>query len=105
MPTFLKKKQKPLFSLGNSVYLTVGAGDAFDRIYGNNSFAKIDELIARHASGDWGDLDDSDKAQNDAAVKNGRRIFSAYQVTDDLKVWIITEADRSHTTVLLPSEY
>lgn len=105
MLNFLKKKQAPLFSLGNSVYLTVGAGDAFNRIYGDNAFAKIDELIARHVTGDWGDLDEEDKAQNDAAVENGRRIFSAYQVTEDLRVWVITEADRSHTTVLLPSEY
>jgi len=105
MLSLQKKKQAPLFSLGHSVYLTVGAGDAFNRIYGDHAFARLDELIVRHAAGDWGDLDDFDRAQNDAAVQTGGRIFSAYQVTDDVRVWVITEADRSHTTVLLPGEY
>jgi hypothetical protein len=66
-------------------------------------------LLARHASGDWGDLDDFDARQNNTAVKEGYRILSAYGVkTEDgetERIWIITEADRSATTILLPSEY
>jgi len=65
----------------------------------------LGHILARHVAGDWGDLDARDKALNDAAVKRGGRIFSAYQLTDDIRVWVITEADRSSTTVLLPSEY
>ncbi|ERX26981.1 hypothetical protein Q011_06300 [Pseudomonas aeruginosa 6077] len=79
--------------------------------------ASVDELVRqgrlnptpylrRHLHGDWGDLDDSDWRQNDAALKSGEdRLFSSYQVTRDLKLWIITEWDRSVTTLLLPSEY
>ncbi|KLN58382.1 hypothetical protein [Variovorax paradoxus] len=62
--------------------------------------------LRRHLGGDWGDLDDSDRRQNDAALKSGKdRLFSAYEVGPDLKVWVITEWDRSVTTMLLPSEY
>ena len=60
--------------------------------------------LRRHMSGDWGDLCDEDKRSNDTAVSNGTRIFSAYE-TEEGKLWIITEADRSVTTFLLPSEY
>lgn len=62
--------------------------------------------LQRHLSGDWGDLDDSDRRQNDAALQSGKdRLFSSYQVAPDLKLWIITEWDRSVTTLLLPEEY
>jgi hypothetical protein len=61
-------------------------------------------LLSRHQLGDWGDLDDEDKAENDLSVEKGFRILSAYHIHGE-KVWIITEADRSVTTVLLPSEY
>ena len=62
--------------------------------------------LLRHLGGDWGDLDASDRQQNDAALASGQaRLFSSYQVTPDLKLWIITEWDRSVTTLLLPSEY
>lgn len=79
--------------------------------------AGVDELVRqgrlnpssylrRHIGGDWGDLSDDDRRQNDAALKSGEdRLFSSYQVTRDLKLWIITEWDRSITTLLLPSEY
>jgi hypothetical protein len=59
----------------------------------------------RHARGDWGDVDAHDKRANDAAVKQGTRIVSAYVLDDGTRVWIITEADRSSTTILLPEEY
>jgi len=62
--------------------------------------------LRRHLGGDWGDLDDSDRRQNDAALKSGKdRLFSSYRVMPGLKLWIITEWDRSVTTLLLPSEY
>ena len=62
--------------------------------------------LLRHLAGDWGDLSDHDRQLNDAALKSGAdRLFSSYQITPDLKLWIITEWDRSVTTLLLPSEY
>lgn len=62
------------------------------------------DLLRRHLHGDWGDLGADDKAENDRAVKEGSRVFSAYQM-DGERFWIITEADRSSTCILLPSEY
>lgn len=62
--------------------------------------------LRRHLGGDWGDLDDSDRRQNDAALKSGKgRLFSAYEIGPDLTVWVITEWHPSVTTVLLPNEY
>jgi hypothetical protein len=61
--------------------------------------------ISRHAAGDWGTVDEEDKRANDQALKVGARLLSAYLLKDGTKVWIITEADRSATTVLLPEEY
>lgn len=65
----------------------------------------IDLCLARHLSGDWGDMNDADKQTNEQALKDGNRLFSAYQVREDTRIWIITEADRSATTVLLPEDY
>jgi hypothetical protein len=62
-------------------------------------------FISRHAQGDWGDLDEADKQENELSVKQGLRILSAYHLRDATKIWIITEADRSVTTVLLPEDY
>ena len=63
-------------------------------------------FLRRHLHGDWGDLSDGDRQLNDAALKSSEdRLFSSYQVTPNLKLWIITEWDRSVTTLLLPSEY
>lgn len=59
----------------------------------------------RHATGDWGGLDPADKRANDSALANGERLLSAYPLRDGTKVWIITEWDRSVTTLLLPSDY
>ena len=63
------------------------------------------EFLSRHASGDWGELDSEDIQANDDALKTGARLLSAYHLADDTKIWIITEADRSSTCILLPSEY
>ncbi len=60
--------------------------------------------LFRHLTGDWGDVDEFDKQQNDLAVKEGSRILSAYQ-TPAGKLWVLSEADRSATTMLLPDEY
>jgi hypothetical protein len=60
--------------------------------------------LKRHLVGDWGDMDDQDKAENDFSLANGYRIISAYK-TSQGRLWIVTEADRSATTFLLPTEY
>lgn len=62
------------------------------------------ELLARHAEGDWGDLCAFDRRQDEIALREGYRVFSSYKVPAG-SVWIITEADRSITTILLPEEY
>ncbi len=62
-------------------------------------------LLARHATGDWGELDAEDRAANGRAVATGERILSAYTLTTGEQLWIITEADRGATTMLLPREY
>lgn len=61
--------------------------------------------LARHLHGDWGDLSDEDKAENELSLKKGYRLLSAYQLGPDTRIWIITERDRSATTILLPEEY
>ncbi len=67
--------------------------------------AEIFAALQRHQRGDWGDLTGQDKRANDEAFQNGGRILSAYRSSGDLTFWIITEADRSYTMVLLPEEY
>ena len=61
-------------------------------------------LVHRHARGDWGAVSDHDAQANDHAVAHGARVLSAYETVGG-RLWVITEADRSATTVLLPSEY
>ncbi len=63
------------------------------------------EFLSRHLRGDWGDLCQEDRTENVLSLKYGFRLLSSYQVTDTEKVWIVTEADRSVTTLLLPAEY
>ncbi len=63
------------------------------------------EFLARHAGGDWGTVGTGDAAENELSVKEGFRILSAYALSTGVHIWIITEADRSVTTVLLPEEY
>lgn len=63
------------------------------------------QLITRHVTGDFGDLCDSDKLSNLDAIQNGGRILSAYKIDSSEKVWVITEHDRSSSTVLMSSEY
>jgi hypothetical protein len=61
--------------------------------------------LRRHAARDWGDLCPADKAENELSLRSGFRVLSAYKDRNGTKFWIITEADRSHTTVLLPEDY
>jgi hypothetical protein len=67
--------------------------------------AALHALLGRHRAGDWGDVDRYDARENEFSVANGFRILSAYRAPDGEKVWVITEADRSATTILLPSDY
>lgn len=90
---------RPRFALGR-VVATPGA------------LAELEELgvspatlLSRHQSGDWGDVCDEDRAENELALGRQLRIFSVYQITDEITIWIITEADRSATTILLPADY
>ena len=89
----------PKFSLGRIV-ATPGALEAVQEA-NQNPF----EFIQRHQSGDWGELCEEDKRENEFSLKNGFRLLSADRTLHDVKVWIITEADRSVTTLLLPHEY
>ena len=90
--------KKTLFPLG-SIVATPGALDLLEQL-GENPMT----YLSRHARGDWGDLCDDDKAENDFSVPRCLRILSAYK-TPKGKLWVITEADRSATTLLLPDEY
>ena len=65
----------------------------------------IVQALRRHASGDWGEVDAHDQAANDEAMKDGTRLLSAYRSASGTPFWVITEADRSVTTVLLPNDY
>ncbi len=74
---------------------------AIEKIYEDDFF----NCFVRHMAGDWGDLEEHDWKANDDAVEFGSRIISAYNDRHGTRFWIITEADRSATTVLLPEEY
>jgi hypothetical protein len=87
------------FSLGR-LLLTPGAQSALQEA-GQSPL----EFLARHARGDWGEVDAHDQRENELSLREGFRLLSAYRTRTDTKLWIITEADRSATTILLPSEY
>jgi hypothetical protein len=63
------------------------------------------EFLSRHVAGDWGTVCPADAAENELSLKEGFRILSAYALKNGTRIWIITEADRSSTCILLPSEY
>lgn len=92
---------EPKFPVGKLVF-TAGVNNL---VADNEAFAKqVVKGLKRHCQGDWGDLEQDDKDSNDDSLKVGDgRLFSAYEGVE--KIWIITEADRSVTTVLFPSEY
>lgn len=91
--------RKSLFKLGN-VCATPGA---LELLQGDVQLAHL--LVTRHQGGDFGDVDEHDRNLNAEAVRLGGRILSAYKLPLAETLWIITEADRSSTTLLLPSEY
>ena len=97
--TTTKTQNKVLFSLGKT-FLTIGAKEALEE---TNQLPI--EFLTKHQSGDWGIVCDEDRKENELSVKNEFRIFSAYKTANDTKIWVITEADRSSTTILLPREY
>lgn len=90
------ERESILFNLGHLV-ATVNARDSV--VPGDLASA-----IERHVTGDWGDLCEADKQANDRALCEGARLLSAYTDSKGLKFWIITEWDRSVTTILLPSD-
>lgn len=92
-------KIEPKFTLGK-VVATPGALEAL-----MTSGQSATEFLNRHVSGDWGELDPEDQQANEQALIDGTRLLSAYRLNDGTKMWVITEADRSATTLLLPSEY
>lgn len=97
--TTTKTQNKVLFSLGQ-IFLTVGAKEALEES-GQNAF----DFLSRHQTGDWGDLCEEDKQENDFSVKEGFRILSAYKTNSGERIYVITEADRSSSCLLLPEEY
>lgn len=90
--------QQPLFKLGKTV-ITPNAVDAADK-HG----AGFLDLLLRHIRGDYSEMSTEDQEANLEAIKNGGRVFSAYTI-NGCKFWVITEADRSATTILLPLDY
>jgi hypothetical protein len=87
----------PKFELGHT-YITPQASETLVP-------ADACAALRRHASADWGDVCEEDRRENDLSLKEGFRLLSAYHDTNGTKFWIITEADRSATTILLPEEY
>ena len=93
----MRIKLKGNFPLGRIV-ATTGALGAI-------SCSDIVDALSRHTAGDWGDVCPEDRAENDRSVKEGHRLLSAYSSEGGTRFWVITEGDRSVTTVLLPDEY
>ena len=91
-----------LFETGQMVWTCGVSG----KIAGNAEFAKfVETSLKRHTGGDWGELTEEDKKENEFSMEKHLRLFSAYKKDSLPKIWIITEADRSATTVLFPDEY
>ncbi len=93
-----------LFPLGQ-VVATPGALQALEE-----AGVAVGTLVARHAAGEWGDLDLEDRGLNEQALVSGARIFSVYRVSAEVTVWVLTNGDeedghRDATTVLLPEDY
>ena len=87
----------PRFSLGQVVITSNAASKVPPE--------DVERALRRHARGDWGDLDAHDLQENERSLKEGCRLLSAYRASNGVKFWIITEADRASTTLLLPEDY
>ncbi len=94
----------PLFPLGRIV-MTTHLQAKIQEANPEHWEEELQQLITRHASGDWGELAEEDKRENQLSLNCGFRIFSAYTTGSEIRVWVITEADRSCTTALLPDDY
>jgi hypothetical protein len=92
---------QPLFALGR-VVITANAQQTLQQ---RGQYHIVATMLGRHALGDWGELDPEDIAANNAALRDGSRLLSAYRFDDSFKVWVITAANRSATTILLPEDY
>jgi hypothetical protein len=92
-------KPEPLFQLGRT-FITQGASDALAE-----SGQTAAEFLGRHERGDWGLVGKEDAKENDLSVREGFRVLSAFTTRNGERLWVITEHDRSSTTVLLPREY
>jgi len=90
---------KALFLLGQIV-ATPGALEALTR-----AKQSPHDFLNRHGTGDWGELGNEDKTENEYSLQHGFRILSSYTTAAGEKLWVITEADRSVTTLLLPEDY
>jgi hypothetical protein len=88
-----------LFRMGQIV-ATPGALRALER-----AGEAPQRFLERHVCGDWGDLDEEDRQENALSLEHSFRLLSAYQTTAGEKLWVITEANRTLTTILLPDEY
>lgn len=88
-----------------SVKVPLGQIVATPAALGAVSQPNIVAALRRHAAGDWGDVTPDDRAANDDALKSGERILSVYRSATGTTFWVLTEADRSATTVLLPDDY
>ena len=88
-----------------SVKVPLGQIVATPAALGAVSQPDIVAALRRHAVGDWGEIDAHDRAANDDALKSGERILSVYRSATGTTFWVITEADRSVTTLLLPDDY
>lgn len=95
----MSEMSEPLFDLGQ-VVATPGALQAL--VEANQ---KPSEFLRRHVTGDWAELPEEDQQENIRSLEFGNRIFSSYKLATGEKLWIITEWDRSVTTLLLPNEY
>ena len=96
-PAFARPRPSVSFPLGQTV-ITPNAAASVEH-------ADVLSALRRHASGDWGELGEEDRAANDRALVEGTRLLSAYRSSKGIRFWIITEADRSVTTILLPEDY
>lgn len=97
--TNTQKTGEARFALGQT-FITPGAEEALE-LAGQTAI----EFLRRHISGDWGELSDDDIKENEFSLAQGFRLLSRYETTKGERIWIITEADRSATTILLPIEY
>ena len=86
-------------------HCAVGNNRGHTNALANVSSQEIQRALQRHVIGDWGELDAEDKKTNDLALEFGERLLSAYKSASGTKFWIITESDRSVTTILLPEDY